>query len=434
MKLQILLGALLLTSGIVAMEEGKADRLDSDELLAYLCSGEDEAKELPFDVQLKCRHRLLINLKEVSIAEDAKMGFNSRTSFNALVSRLVPVAGDSLVMHGRDHFIIYPLHLAVKNYFLSDINTLLLAGADYTAVDDEGRTILHIAFSLDKTEGRQKIIEKFFTDEVSLDKEDNKGNTLVSLALQAARKGDDQLMNYFLRQKNCKDTTNWFITKTLQSNNRLVVDKAKKCIVAEQDLDPIRLQCLNFVVQQLFKVCNKMLLPTQHYHYLPSPLHLAVKHALVACVYFLLDEGVDSNNQDYLGRAPLHIACSVEDLAARKTIIRKLLMAKATVDIADRGGNTSLTLAARQGDDRLVTLLLDNKANPNIHVFAAQQKETSKHACGDSPLYVAANRGHISTVKLLLEKNAQLKESEQHVIRLKLESTANEELKKLFLF
>ena len=59
-------------------------------------------------------------------------------------------------------------------------------------------------------------------------------------------------------------------------------------------------------------------------------------------------------------------------------------------------GGTMLHTAAARGNKELVSLLLERKADPNVH--------SSRH--GATPLILATGKGHLSVVKALLEADA----------------------------
>jgi ankyrin repeat protein len=67
------------------------------------------------------------------------------------------------------------------------------------------------------------------------------------------------------------------------------------------------------------------------------------------------------------------------------------------VNTVDPGGNTLLHIAARNGNDKLVALLLKSKANPN-----------ARNRVGDSPLMLAAYNGKAEVVNALLAGGAQV--------------------------
>jgi ankyrin repeat protein len=68
-----------------------------------------------------------------------------------------------------------------------------------------------------------------------------------------------------------------------------------------------------------------------------------------------------------------------------------------SVDVKDERNNTALILAAEEGHDALVTLLLDRGASVDV---------LNKNCVG--ALYFAIQNNHVSTAKILLEKGSDL--------------------------
>ena len=133
---------------------------------------------------------------------------------------------------------------------------------------------------------------------------------------------------------------------------------------------------------------------------------------------------VDPNEMDEFDHRPLA-------LAARKgnSDIVKLLLAKASLNLGDKDGNTPLVFAAQLGHEAIVELPLNAKADPNIkgswnvsplqwaaargHKAIAKRLlknkaiPDSKNAFdGSTPLYCAADNGHDSIVELLLKTDS----------------------------
>ena len=67
-----------------------------------------------------------------------------------------------------------------------------------------------------------------------------------------------------------------------------------------------------------------------------------------------------------------------------------MLRAKVSIDVADKLCITPLMTAARVGLDKIVSLLLQRKANPQLY-----------NLYGESPIFLAARNNHMDTLKLL---------------------------------
>ena len=95
-----------------------------------------------------------------------------------------------------------------------------------------------------------------------------------------------------------------------------------------------------------------------------TPLHEASVEGRLSDVVALLSQNADVAAADEAGFTALHLACQ----QGNHEIAEALLRAGAQVDVKDSWGNTPLWRAtfAFQGDTRLIRLLLDHGANPDL--------------------------------------------------------------------
>ncbi|MFL6718857.1 MAG: ankyrin repeat domain-containing protein [Burkholderiaceae bacterium] len=114
-----------------------------------------------------------------------------------------------------------------------------------------------------------------------------------------------------------------------------------------------------------------------------------------AMINLLLDKGADVNQPSARGETPLHAAAAFGRLATVETLLRH----KAGIDTLDRFGLSALGHAAVNGHADLVQHLLDKGANPRAAPGA--------HA----PLTLAAANGHDAIITLLVQRGATV----QHV-------------------
>ncbi len=125
-----------------------------------------------------------------------------------------------------------------------------------------------------------------------------------------------------------------------------------------------------------------------------SALHRAAMMGRDEIVKELLDRGLDVNLRGQNGKTPLMEAT----LWGLESIFNILVEAGADVTCRDESGVNALHYAAMSGQDTMVKKLLDRGLD-----IDSQQTEAY-----ETPLMLAANGGHSSTVNLLFEKGAKL--------------------------
>ncbi|RGP76548.1 hypothetical protein FLONG3_5209 [Fusarium longipes] len=129
-----------------------------------------------------------------------------------------------------------------------------------------------------------------------------------------------------------------------------------------------------------------------------SPLWLAACHGHSATVETLLNHGASLDFASYLSRNPLHKAALEGHPETVKVILRR---SNVNIDCASESGYTALYLAVLGGVHRVVKLLLENDADPNMGI--------ADDYCGNdrwSPLITATDDGFKSCIRLLLDNGA----------------------------
>ena len=80
----------------------------------------------------------------------------------------------------------------------------------------------------------------------------------------------------------------------------------------------------------------------------------------------LLENGLDPNLPDWLGRTPLHDICARNNRLAATKLVSMFLEHGADIEaIDDEDCSTPLGMASREGDVRLVQLLIESGAKVN---------------------------------------------------------------------
>ena len=120
-------------------------------------------------------------------------------------------------------------------------------------------------------------------------------------------------------------------------------------------------------------------------------LHLAAQFGLEAAVVGLLQQGYDPNPRDHLDQTPLILAAG----NGYDAMVKLLINHHATTDLVYRDDYTAVHHAAKGGNNSTVQLLLSDDMT-----MASTISLLANSNC--SPLHVAAGRGHVAYVQLLL--------------------------------
>ncbi|KAF4970276.1 hypothetical protein FSARC_2654 [Fusarium sarcochroum] len=123
-----------------------------------------------------------------------------------------------------------------------------------------------------------------------------------------------------------------------------------------------------------------------------APLHYAILKEEEDTVCQFLENRVDKEVKDGLGTTPLQIAAK----RGMVSIVNLLIRSGAQVESKDMNGCTPLILAAEAGHDAAVKVLLDEGANVMAQTVVDR-----------TPLHVAAESGSVAAMALLLDANPE---------------------------
>lgn len=180
MKRQILLILLLAVGHCRAMEtEEESNEQLVDQIITDLnwnesseSEQEEETKKYKselskFGQQLYDHQRLLVD----------------REGSYPVAQELLPLAGEFVSPTSTSFYILYPLHLAIRNNKILCAKSLLLEGANPNGQDHVGKRPLHLAVSVDD-DVSAKLINRLWLSGAFVDGADKLGNTPLTLAVQ----------------------------------------------------------------------------------------------------------------------------------------------------------------------------------------------------------------------------------------------------------
>ncbi|XP_026674113.1 uncharacterized protein LOC113465041 [Ceratina calcarata] len=305
-----------------------------------------------------------------------------------------------------------PLHVAVANGHYNIVQILLNNKARIDVKDKDNRTALELAVEYGDLEVVKLLL---LSKQVEMNTKYN-GLTLLQIASQQPNlemvkylvdEGADINVESQFRQSSKpihiaareghKDIVEYFLSKGL-SVNELDIDNNTLLHYAVQNC---RLKVVKYLIAKGADVNAKTNLDR-------TPLHLAVANKCKDIIEILLKNGAMFNAVDKMNKLPWNMT-NDEHIVELLTVtgklfkavnrgdlnnVEKYIKAGAFVNAKDVKNVTALHYAAWKGYDRIVDILLENAANPNVIIN------------GFTPLHYAAKFSHFKVVTLLLSKAA----------------------------
>jgi len=390
-----------------ALTEGNCSKLYSLLQLARQkkipCNLDVKNKDELCAMHLGCIHghsqlvKLLIEAKANLNAKDKDLNsplhLACRNGHTELVRQLIKAKAN---INDQDKFGDAPLHEACMKGNLQIAELLIEAGAILDQRGLYGNTPLHDASS----EGHSEIVKLLIQAKAKVNDRNQKGNSPLHIA---CRQGHSDVVEYLLAAgagidgKNKKGETPFEVAKTDEIRQLL----RNACTVQQASLQPTPSQQ---EIDQLNRDWSSAL-SKRNFSKLPSLLQQARQENILL--------NVDAQNS--LKYTALHIACFYRDTA----LVKLLIDAKASVNLADQYGLTPLHFASFNGHSEVVRQLIGAHASVNL-----------RDENGHTPLHCASFKGHPEVVRQLLDAGASI-EAKNSKSKTALDYASTPEIKQL---
>ena len=349
-----------------------------------------------------------------------------------------------------------PLHLACKRGHTRTSRLLLSNGADVNALDKDGLTLLHTVAGGEKD--CPELCSILLKHNAKIDAVDKDGNQPLHLAcsrlhsetcsllvshganrtsLNKQQKQPVELANESVMMKFKVEKSNHALHIASRNGDTQTVQLLVDCGADVNALNEDGQTSLHTAAgrkKDCPELCSILLKHNAKIDAVDKdgnqPLHLAWKRGHTRTSRLLLSNGADVNALDKDGLTLLHTVAGGEKDCPELCSI--LLKHDAKIDAVDKDGNQPLHLACKRGHTRTSRLLLSNGADVNaldkdgltlLHTAAGGEKDCPelcsillKHDVkidvvdkdGNQPLHLACQAALMSTVKHLLDCNADV--------------------------
>ncbi|KAJ8684588.1 hypothetical protein QAD02_020380 [Eretmocerus hayati] len=336
---------------------------------------------------LRCQHYhiafwlLMKNCKINSICENSESGGPLHLAVETGHSEIVKL----LLMKGawvnsRNGLGETPLHVCCKKSNFALANMLLSGGCEADIPDCAHSTPLHVAVENECKELVQLLIQHEVNINSYTARSDLAGFTPLHLAVYKENEGIVEILLQNGAYVNALiNTSHIDELSSIKSNNNIVF----------LNYSPLHLAAVasnDRVLKLLLDHGAKIDATIEQNGF--SALHLAVERRRMKNILILFEHNADFRAKTKEGLDVLHMAV----INSWSQLVEKLLVKGANVDTLSREMETPLFLAVEMGDEDLVELLLEFRADTQI-----------TNSCNQSPLHVAAEFS-LSIVELLINK------------------------------
>eukprot|EP00658_Telonema_sp_P-2_P032046 TRINITY_DN23832_c0_g2_i7.p1 TRINITY_DN23832_c0_g2~~TRINITY_DN23832_c0_g2_i7.p1 ORF type:complete len:1200 (+),score=235.75 TRINITY_DN23832_c0_g2_i7:161-3760(+) len=132
-------------------------------------------------------------------------------------------------------------------------------------------------------------------------------------------------------------------------------------------------------------------------------LHLACAKGMEEIGLFLISHNANVNARSVLGQYPVDVFCSNRKMYMDDSLLIGMLEKGGCSSFVDERGNTLLHLAAMRGSERQVELILSNSQTEDL---GSARAVGLMNEAMEQPLHVAAQHGHYKVVSCLLNNRA----------------------------
>ncbi|XP_037033284.1 putative ankyrin repeat protein RF_0381 isoform X1 [Bradysia coprophila] len=292
-----------------------------------------------------------------------------------------------------------PLHIAAL-FSEKVVDYLIKNGSDVNALDNGNLSPLYFAAE----GGNDKIVEMLVNNGADVSISNNKGMTELHVA---AYNGFDKIADILIKAGANVDALNevkWTplfyagVNDSVPVANLLIQNGAQ---VNAQNNDGLSILAIAIIAADSERYnCVEFLLnngadPNLAKEMTFVPLYFAVQNGNAKIVELLIQKGANVNFRDEDQLAPLHFA-SIK--GGTREIIELLVNNGADVNHSSKHGATALLVAISERNTVVANALIAIGADVN----------RAEYKYGQLPLHLAAQHGITSTIRLLIEKGANL--------------------------
>jgi len=295
---------------------------------------------------------------------------------NACVLGNVEIA-KYLIEHGaeidsKNQYGWTPLRLASNEGYMPLVNFLLEKGADLSPLYIADKLFLDAAKN-----GDLDGLKKYLTRGASVNAVDSEGNTAL---LYVTKPQDKPFINTLEMVKLLIESG-----ADLEDRNTIGETALQQAILTKNDS----------VIYYLIEKGSNLESSDANGN---TILITSVLSENLKLLQFLIKKKVDLNILNAQGKSPLYLASEFGKTEAAKILLNYPVEIDLIVEESYNKNYTPLLIASKNGNEKIVSLLLEKKAN--INYKTKNNQETA--------LILAAANGHLSVVKILLENGADI--------------------------